>query len=116
MTFLRNLCNLLSRMFAADRCFGAARSSRWRKVRSAHLAAHPYCEACGRTDRLEVHHVVPFHVNPELELEPSNLMTLCDATCHFLIAHLRDWSSWNECVREDAQRLLTRIKNRPEQP
>lgn len=41
-------------------------------------------------EHLNVHHKVPFHIAPELELEESNLITLCmseDRHCHLLIGH-----------------------------
>ena len=84
------------------RAFGVARSSKWSAVRAAHLEAHPRCAACGRYTHLEVHHIEPFHVKPELELEPSNLLTLCDyptASCHLHLGHLGSWAAWNPQVR-----------------
>ena len=58
---------------------GVMRSDQWPKVRKTHLASHPTCELCGGEKKLEVHHMRPFHLHPELELEPSNLITLCEA-------------------------------------
>lgn len=87
------------------------RSSHWPKVRNAFLADHPACEACGRKKKLEVHHIVPFHVDPALELSESNLTTLC-LRCHLLLGHLDDWKSWNSRVRADSSRLNLEIKVR----
>ena len=83
-----------------DQLFG--RSSNWRTVRAEHIKKHPKCAACGRKDGLEVHHIVPYHVDPSRELDPENLITLCGKYCHFVFGHLMDWKSWNENVVEDA--------------
>ena len=78
------------------------RSPKWRKVRAEHIKNNPSCAACGRKDGLEVHHIVPYHINPDLELEPSNLITLCGKYCHFIFGHYMDWKSWNENVVRDS--------------
>lgn len=94
---------------------GVPRSGKWRGVRNDHLANHSTCAACGDKRMLNVHHVQPFHLFPELELEPTNLITLCEVpshSCHFMIGHLASWSAYNPHVREDAARMLERIKGR----
>jgi 5-methylcytosine-specific restriction enzyme A len=92
--------------------FGAARSSKWPEVEKAFLAQHPTCAVCGSMKDRNVHHRQPFHVKPELELEPTNLITLC-RTCHFLIGHLKSWKSWNVNVEEDSSHILGEVKSRP---
>ena len=82
--------------------FGAPRSGKWPRVRREHLASNPACIACGRTADVEVHHVLPFRDRPELELEASNLVTLCADPCHLVHGHLLNWSLSNPHVREDA--------------
>ena len=67
-----------------------ARSPQWHKVEKTHLAKEPKCQWCGGEDRLQVHHVKPFHVNPADELDPNNLITLCEVVgkdCHLLLGH-----------------------------
>lgn len=88
--------------------WGAARSSQWPAVRRNWVRSNPYCAACGTTRELEVHHVVPFHIEPARELDTSNLITLCDG-CHFYLGHLRDWSRHNPLVREDAATMFRRF-------
>jgi len=90
------------------------RSSKWPKVRKEYIKNHPECEACGRTDGLEVHHVRPFHTHPELELEECNLMTLCDKgmKCHFTFGHLGHWKCWNPLVESHAAAFIARVKKR----
>lgn len=92
-----------------------ARSSRWPAVRGAHLKRNPTCAACGTRDKLEVHHIHPFHIYPELELVGSNLLTLCETggNCHLMIGHLKHFKSYNIAVRKDAEVLLQKIKARP---
>lgn len=96
---------------------GAKRSPEWPKVRKAHLAKFPTCAMCGTKNKLEVHHIKPFHLHPELELEPSNLITLCeskvDANCHLLFGHLGNFKSLNATVIHDAKAWNEKIKDRP---
>lgn len=95
---------------------GVPRHKDWPKVRRGHLKLFPTCAACGRRDHVEVHHVLPFHEHPELELVEANLITLCDApprSCHFALGHLLNWSSWNPDVRADAAAYLAKVRNRP---
>jgi 5-methylcytosine-specific restriction enzyme A len=99
----------------AERTFGAMRSNKWPKVRAAHLRDYPTCAVCGRKELLNVHHIQPFHLYPELELDPFNLLTLCEGAttnCHFRWGHLDDWSSWNPFVRTDAALWLAKIRQR----
>lgn len=89
------------------------RSTKWSEVRRQHLLKQPVCQACGTKRGLQVHHIVPYGVNPDLELDPNNLITLCGKYCHFTIGHLMDYKSWNSEVIEDAAKYLEKIQNRP---
>lgn len=98
----------------ADRdSYGAAkpRSPKWPALQRKHLKLHPKCEACGTTLGMNVHHVKPFHLYPDLELDPKNLITLC-RDHHFSIGHDPDgpwapakpsWKAENPNVRRDAK-------------
>lgn len=90
----------------------AQRSPEWRTVRTLHLSREPECCACGRSNNLEVHHIIPVHLNKTQELEPSNLITLCDK-CHLIFGHLYDYRSWNPNVVQDSKNFYNKIKNRP---
>jgi hypothetical protein len=90
---------------------GCDRSSRWPKVMRAYLAGHPTCEACGSKHDLNVHHVLPFHLDPRQELEPKNLVTLCRFH-HFDLGHLGDWKAFFPGVREIAALHLLAYKLR----
>lgn len=92
---------------------GARRSSQWSHVRQQHLKANPTCALCGGSRKLEVHHAVPFHVDPTKELDPGNLITLCEAwkrgvNCHLLFGHLGNYRGWNADVHVDVSRWKTR--------
>ena len=91
----------------------ATRSWKWKEVRKQHLSKQPYCQACGRSSDLDVHHIEPVHVNPERELDPENLITLCSKTCHLIFGHLMDYKSWNENVISDSENYISKIKMRP---
>jgi len=90
------------------------RSSGWRKVRKAYVKKFPFCASCGSTRKLEVHHIKDFSTNPELELEPNNLITLCRAgtQCHLTFGHLGNWKSINPSVEEDSVWYLEKVKQR----
>ena len=98
-------------MWFLDKIYG--RSPKWRKVRAEHIEKNPTCAACGRKDGLEVHHIVPYHIDPDKELDPDNLITLCGKYCHFIFGHLMDWKSWNENVVRDSTLYLLAKRKRP---
>lgn len=84
------------------------RSSKWKKVRDDHLKEHPACEVCGDTVALNVHHIKPYHLFPELELQPENLITLCESnkhgvSCHLWFGHLGNWTRYNPDVCRDVR-------------
>ncbi len=89
------------------------RSSKWSKIRKYVIEIDGYkCRCCGRKWGLQVHHIIPFSIDPSQELNIYNLITLC-GKCHFLIGHLGSWKSWNKDVRKMANELYNKIKNRP---
>jgi len=81
------------------------RSPRWPEARKKFLETHPICAACLDATRLQVHHVKPFHLRPELELDPQNFMTLCMGPneCHLKLGHGDSFQSYNPNVRENAR-------------
>ena len=100
------------------RLLGAGRSSSWPAVRRAHIEDHPGCAVCGGSKNLEVHHVRPFNMHPELELSPGNLISLCESkkngvTCHLFFGHLGNYRSWNKNVVEDTVAWHSKIALRP---
>ena len=86
---------------------GTERSPQWPRVEKEHLMREPTCAACGyRGHGLQVHHIKPFHLHPGLELDPRNLITLCEIKGrdhHLLLGHLDEWESYNVSVRSDVK-------------
>jgi len=109
--------NFLKSLFNKDvRMYGAFRSGRWAFARKTFLLTHPACEVCRRTTDLNVHHKKPFHLFPALELDPRNLVTLCESkgmNCHFVFGHLANWKSYNTNIDEDVIIWHSKITNRP---
>lgn len=95
---------------------GVPRSGKWPTVRKTYLTAYPMCLVCRTRGSLlktnEVHHIKPYHLHPELELDPTNFITFCRPH-HLLVGHLMDWSSVNENVVEDAVSWAMKIAHRP---
>lgn len=113
---VRNISNLRMRLLFKKPVFARKpRSPKWRKVRREHLSTFNECMACGGRVSLEVHHLVPYQVSPELELDPDNLITLCESKsrCHWIIGHLLNWRSYNPSAREDAIAFRMKLVNRP---
>lgn len=81
-----------------------ARSGGWYSLREKVIEEDKVCLLCNRTVNLEVHHIKPFHLNPELELERSNLITLCRRD-HFIFGHKCNWKDINPNVVVDIAKI-----------
>jgi hypothetical protein len=90
------------------------RSDLWPETRAAFVAKNPACAACGKRIDLNVHHLIPFYLRPDLELVESNLITLCREH-HFRVGHDPDgpweperpsWRAYNPRVIEHAGQVL----------
>lgn len=108
---MKQVKNFLARasklLFEASR--EPKRSPDWNKVKNEHLSSSPTCAACGSFENLHVHHKIPFHIQPALELDPDNLITLCmkpGMECHLNVGHGDSWRSYNPKVQKDAAVLL----------
>jgi 5-methylcytosine-specific restriction protein A len=83
------------------------RSGKWPKVRRDFLKGK-VCAVCGyKGPKLEAHHVKPFHLHPADELDPANLVALCEeghegVNCHLLIGHAGNFQGINPDARRDA--------------
>jgi 5-methylcytosine-specific restriction enzyme A len=58
--------------------------------------------------------VRPVHKFPELELEPSNLITLCGfdgSGCHFVVGHRGDFRDWVPGVATACEFVRSRVGN-----
>jgi 5-methylcytosine-specific restriction protein A len=95
---------------------GQRRSSKWRKFRGAFKAKNPNCAVCGSKKKVEVHHKIPFHYAPDLELNKENLISLCENKkygihCHLLIGHLGNYRRFNYNIEIDAMTWNQKIQN-----
>lgn len=89
------------------------RSSQWRKVRNIHLLNNPACAICGSSENLVVHHIKSFSENPDLELRPDNLITLCEnrnLNCHFVFGHHMRWTNINDTLICDLDKIKFFVK------
>lgn len=88
------------------------RSSLWRKVEKEFLEENSECAACGSKNRLNVHHIKPFHLFPELELEKSNLITLCMSKneCHLRLGHGSNFKSYCPEIKKYAKQIHNKEK------
>lgn len=84
------------------------------KAKKEYVSTHPECAMCGSRNYLEVHHIVPVHINPALASDQDNLITLCDgpkssnSACHRYFGHFGDFrNSHNPYIRE--QCILNRF-------
>lgn len=82
----------------------AGRSPGWTALRNRYLTVNPACVITGAIENIDVHHVKPVSLFPELELAWDNLITL-RRDVHLLIGHCGNWSLWNENFRECAAAL-----------
>ena len=95
--------------------FKNKRSSQWSSIRKQYLKKFPTCAVCGGKEKLEVHHIKPFHEHPELELDSNNLITLCESkshgvVCHLFVGHCGDYKKINPDVVEDATIWSEKLK------
>lgn len=96
------------------------RSPHWEQLERDIVAKHPYCAATGKEPEhndgliLNVHHIRPYHLRPELELEPTNLIVLMGGVLavHLWLGHLGDWHSFNPHVVEQAAEFLKQVRSR----
>ena len=88
---------------------GPRRHKHWPVVRAEHLLKQPRCMACGGTENLVVHHIKPFQWFPHLELDPANLITLCEAETHndhLWLGHCGNFSKWYNPKVVDTCKLI----------
>lgn len=91
-----------------DMGVAAKRSDKWPTVEKHFLQANPTCAACGGKNRLNVHHCMPFHLDPTKELDSTNLITLCmsEKECHLHIGHGGSFKQYCPNVRQYAAEVL----------
>lgn len=90
--------------------YSGNRSSEWNKVRKQFIKTHNVCAVCGIQKDLQVHHIQPFHLYPELELDTKNLITLCISkywgfNCHLILGHAGNFRYENPWIKEDIENI-----------
>lgn len=92
------------------------RSSKWPAIEKAKLSKSPACECCGATKHLQVHHIHPFHLHPELELDMNNLVTLCmdKNECHIKVGHGDNFKAYNPNLLSDLADAKSDISKLPD--
>jgi len=70
------------------------------KAKSKYKKMHNVCACCGYKKKLEIHHVIPVHIDKELACYPGNFITLC-RDCHFRWGHFHNFrTNWNPYIKE----------------
>lgn len=89
----------------------SSRSDKWPKVEKAMITKFKRCAACGSMEKLQVHHILPFHSHPELELNESNLIILCmsENECHLKIGHGDLFKAYNPWLMKDINDLRLQL-------
>lgn len=95
------------------------RSPQWSKLRKDYLEDFNTCAVCGKKSSflkpLELHHKVPYHIDPSRELDHSNLICLC-RPCHYMFGHcFLNWKCYNRNIKEDSIIVNSIIKNAQKQ-
>lgn len=89
------------------------RDPKWPAARSRWLKKNAVCAACGERRKPQVHHVVPVHEDPSLELDPKNFITLCAFNlCHLRIGHGGSYRHWAPNVRELAAAVSSKTMSK----
>ena len=91
---------------------GRPRNPGWKKLSKLLKDEYPFCQCCDEPTTV-IHHCVPFHVSPELELDETNLIALCDA-CHLRIGHGCNFRCWLPDCRRLAGTIRAAIAARSE--
>lgn len=84
----------------------AMRDAKWRRTRNEFIEIQPDCQMCMTDNNLQVHHIFPWSLYPDLRYDLENLVTLCQP-CHFRFGHDRDWQAYNP----DITNLVVKSRN-----
>ena len=97
--FQRFYCHL------RERKKSRARSSKWDQVRDNFILKNDRCAACGGSENLQVHHIIPYHIEASKELDTQNLITLCmgQYNCHLHVGHGGSFKYYNPDVVRDCK-------------
>jgi 5-methylcytosine-specific restriction protein A len=102
----------LARYALRDYPVDTMRSPKWRGLRDVFVSGQ-ICAACGGTTMLDVHHIIPYHLAPELELDDKNFIVLCmerDRHCHLVFGHGGEFMAYNPHVVMDAEAARSALR------
>jgi len=81
---------------------GASLNWSWQRCKKEFFKIVPKeCACCGGKKKIQVHHIKPRHLFPQLALVLSNLIALCK-DCHLRIGHLGSYFQYNETIKSVA--------------
>jgi len=100
-----NILLLTTFIFGSD-----PQSPKWSGVCREFLQTHSVCAVCSTQKDLQFHHIIPFHLYPDLKLNPDNLITLCTSkywgfNCHLIAGHGWNFRYENPWILEDIEKL-----------
>ena len=87
---------------------GHKRSPHWNAFKRAYFKTHEKkCAVCGGTKKVELHHIIPFHIDSSKELDPNNVIPLCEGNkelnCHLIFGHFGNFrTKWNPNIEQEA--------------
>jgi len=92
----------------------ARRAYKTHKAMQAYRSGHTECAWCGRSKRLDVHHVIPVSVAPEMAASETNMIMLCrKPQCHLIAGHSDSYRDrYVENIRElcEARKVVRTTK------
>lgn len=98
---------------SADNILGVRRSPCWFKLtKQWKKEGKIVCAITGRTDDVDLHHIVPVNIDPLKECEETNIIPLW-RPLHFELGHLGSWFSYNMDIVKDAEDFKNKQENRP---
>ena len=76
------------------------------KAKRAYATTHPECAICGNPNNIEIHHVIPVHIDITMSCNFKNFVSACDSNnngCHRWLCHFGDFKNkWNLNIRQYA--------------
>jgi hypothetical protein len=91
-----NLYRLYLNLHAPD---GQSINFGWQRCRRAFLKkVGKVCVICSTKKKIQVHHILPRHIRPDLAVDHTNLIALC-RDCHFHIGHLCSYFTYNATIK-----------------
>lgn len=92
------------------------RSPEWRELRNEFIRENPRCAVCDSESDVQAHHVKMYKFWPNLELDKTNLVTLCTSkrlgfNCHQMIGHGGSFKYYNPFVKEDIASVRSILAN-----